>query len=151
MLLIRYVSPYRGEGFNIPVLEAASCGCPVVVTSGGATEDFVTDEFALRVASEEATVSVGDGRPGGGGPRVQGRWLLPNEEHLLSQMARVMHDDAFVASAREAAPRHVRARFSWRAATDALVEALRFGISEAARMEARQQAARAVEEETCTE
>ena len=35
-----YVSPYRGEGFNIPVLEAAACGLPVVVTKGGATEDF---------------------------------------------------------------------------------------------------------------
>jgi glycosyltransferase involved in cell wall biosynthesis len=35
-----YVSPYRAEGFNLPVLEALSCGKQVVVTDGGATDDF---------------------------------------------------------------------------------------------------------------
>ena len=36
-----YVSPYRAEGFNLPVLEAMTCGTPVIVTSGGATDDFI--------------------------------------------------------------------------------------------------------------
>lgn len=36
-----YVSPYRAEGFNIPVLEAMACGCPVIVSEGGSTDDFV--------------------------------------------------------------------------------------------------------------
>lgn len=36
----RYVSPYRAEGFNLPVLEALSCGTPVIVSSGGATDDY---------------------------------------------------------------------------------------------------------------
>jgi glycosyltransferase involved in cell wall biosynthesis len=36
-----YVSPYRAEGFNLPVLEAMACGLPVLVTHGGATDDFV--------------------------------------------------------------------------------------------------------------
>ena len=27
-----YVSPYRAEGFNIPSLEAAACGIPVILT-----------------------------------------------------------------------------------------------------------------------
>lgn len=38
-----YVSPYRAEGFNMPVLEAMACGLPVLVTRGGATDDFVPD------------------------------------------------------------------------------------------------------------
>jgi len=29
-----YVSPYRAEGFNMPVLEAAACGVPVICTRG---------------------------------------------------------------------------------------------------------------------
>src|SRR5258708_4140835 len=35
------VHPYRGEGVALPVLEAMACGTPVVVTRGGATDDFV--------------------------------------------------------------------------------------------------------------
>lgn len=41
-----YVSPYRAEGFNLPVLEAMGCGTPVIVTGGGATDEFVRDSSA---------------------------------------------------------------------------------------------------------
>lgn len=37
-----YVTPYRAEGFNLPALEAQSCGTPVVATRGGATDDFLS-------------------------------------------------------------------------------------------------------------
>ena len=30
-----FVSPYRAEGFNIPALETAACGLPVICTRGG--------------------------------------------------------------------------------------------------------------------
>jgi len=48
-----YVSPYRGEGFSLPTLEAMACGLPVVVTYGGSTDDFCTDEFAWKIPSKE--------------------------------------------------------------------------------------------------
>ncbi len=35
-----YVSPYRAEGFNLPVIEALGCGTPAIVTAGGSTDDF---------------------------------------------------------------------------------------------------------------
>jgi len=38
-----YISPYRAEGFNLPVLEAMACGCHIITTSGGSTDDFVND------------------------------------------------------------------------------------------------------------
>ncbi len=36
-----YITPYRAEGFNLPALEAQTCGTPVIATSGGATDDFL--------------------------------------------------------------------------------------------------------------
>jgi len=41
--------PYRGEGFALPVLEAMSCGLPAIVTSGGATDDFVDETCGFLV------------------------------------------------------------------------------------------------------
>ena len=46
-----YVSPYRAEGFNLPVLEALACGRPVIVTSGGATDDFCNGDAVRRIPS----------------------------------------------------------------------------------------------------
>ena len=39
-----YVTPYRAEGFNLPALEAQTCGTPVIATHGGATDDFLHAE-----------------------------------------------------------------------------------------------------------
>ena len=47
-----YVSPYRAEGFNLPVLEAIACGTPVIVTDGGATDDFCDGPWATRIQGQ---------------------------------------------------------------------------------------------------
>lgn len=46
-----YVSPYRAEGFNLPVYEAMACNVPVIVTSGGATDDFAEGSGARHIRS----------------------------------------------------------------------------------------------------
>lgn len=44
-----YVSPYRAEGYNLPVREAQACKTPVITTRDGATSDFVVDDFNTQL------------------------------------------------------------------------------------------------------
>ncbi len=47
-----YVSPYRAEGFNLTVLEAMACGTSIVVTEGGATDDFCNEMTIGKISSD---------------------------------------------------------------------------------------------------
>ena len=48
-----YVSPYRAEGFNLPVIEAIACGTKVIVTDGGSTDDFCDEYTAIKIPSSK--------------------------------------------------------------------------------------------------
>lgn len=104
-----YVSPYRGEGFNLPVLEAVASGLPVVCTAGGATDDFTRREFALPVDA-----ALDDGA----------RVLEPSVEHLAAQMRRCVEDEAWRRDARAAGPAFVAAGHTWRHAAAGLLRAV---------------------------
>ena len=45
------VAPYRGEGFGLPILEAAACGVVAIVPHGGPTDDYLDEEFAYFLPS----------------------------------------------------------------------------------------------------
>src|SRR5262249_19870137 len=107
-----YVSSYLAEGFNLPVLEAAACGLPGICTGGGSTDDFVTDDFALRIESALSPLPVN------GVPGAQG--LVPDLDHLVHLMLCMVDDDEFRASARLAGPAHVNERYTWPRVVDRL-------------------------------
>ena len=111
-----YASSYLAEGFNLPVLEAAACGLPVICTEGGSTDDFVTDDFALRIASTRVSLRV-EGAPGAQG-------LLPDLDHLVHHMLCVIDDADLRATARRAGPAHVGERFTWARFADRLLPVL---------------------------
>ena len=102
-----YVSPYRAEGFNLPVLEALACGTPVIVTAGGATDDFCSGSLAIRVPS----------RPGlrADAPEEVGPFCVPDADALFEAMSAVAAagaapiDSAAVQAERQA----LLARLSW--------------------------------------
>jgi glycosyltransferase involved in cell wall biosynthesis len=111
-----YVSPYLGEGFNLPVLEAMACGLPVVCTKGGSTEDFITSETALRIESTMQTVTTPEGQ--------EQYYLAPNLEHLTDLMMRTVENDTVRQVAHDAGPAHVQAKYTWRHVVDQLLNVL---------------------------
>ena len=107
-----YVSPYRAEGFNMPVLEAAACGLPIICTRGGPTDDFVTDGFARRIDSTLSAVRT-DGH--------DAFRLEPNLDSLIALMTSAIEDNLWRRNAASAGPRHVNAHYTWDHVVDQLI------------------------------
>jgi glycosyltransferase involved in cell wall biosynthesis len=105
-----YVCPYLAEGFNMPALESAACGVPVICTAGGSADDFMTGDFALKVSSKTQV------------HRESGGMILqPSFENYVAQIRRIVRDEHFRARAREAGPAFVAKGWTWRHAADQLL------------------------------
>lgn len=109
-----YVSPYRAEGFNLPVLEAMGCGTPVIVTGGGATDDFVPNELGVRLPSLP--------RRRDEMPQVRGHYLTPDLPALIESMRKMARDPVRGSAEQEAARLELARTFNWQVVTQKLVE-----------------------------
>ena len=99
-----YVSPYRAEGFNLPVLEAIACGTPVIVTEGGATEAFCPPEVALRIPGILGT------REDAG---AVSRFIEPDAAKLMQAIDSVIEGRALNRSAQAHTRQEIVEHFSW--------------------------------------
>lgn len=107
-----YVSPYRGEGFNMPPLEAAACGLPILVTQGGSTDDYFAPTMGLQIRAQRM-----------GGDQYQA--LEPDLDSLIQSI------QAIIAAPHRwgglEASRAVHQAFNWATVTDKLVQVLGLG------------------------
>ena len=105
-----YVSPYRGEGFGLTPLEAAACGTPVVLTSGGATDDYADPSFALGVPGDFIT-------------EAEKNYIEPDLGSLIDAMSRMV-EGAVTSIDQAAALAYIHANFSWQSVVGRLLETL---------------------------
>jgi glycosyltransferase involved in cell wall biosynthesis len=111
-----YVSPYLAEGFNLPVLEAAACGVPVICTAGGATDDFTAPSYAWRIRARTEVVRTDMG--------FVGELLQPDPEHLAELMGEAARERDNAGRMGAAGAAHVARSFTWDRVTGLLMSAL---------------------------
>ena len=108
-----YVSPYRAEGFNLPVLESMACGLKVIVTEGGATDDFFFPEVCTSVKSTFTDHTKT-------GLNTKGDFLEPDLEDLTNKMMAAVEAGNPSHNAISPALDAFLDTLSWEAATDKL-------------------------------
>jgi glycosyltransferase involved in cell wall biosynthesis len=106
-----YIAPYRAEGFNLPVLEAMAAGLPVLVSRGGASDDFCGAEHRLEIATDPMVCDAGD-------------YLEPRIDSIVQQMNRIVEEPATRQRLARLAQAHAVRHFTWKRVTDRLTELL---------------------------
>jgi glycosyltransferase involved in cell wall biosynthesis len=110
-----YLSPYRAEGFNLPVIEAIACGTPAIVTRGGATDDFCDDAVAHRISGRlNDHISDETG--------YLGRYIEPDLDELVAAMDGFATGPGIDRATFERARVAMLPRFTWRRAASQLAE-----------------------------
>jgi GT2 family glycosyltransferase/glycosyltransferase involved in cell wall biosynthesis len=118
------VSPFRGEGYAMKILDAMAVGLPVMMPAFGGPLEYAPAGGFLPLAFDEVPVGtcydtdhylVGPGA----------YWCQVREESLVESLRSYLDDPAAADRAATTARAHVFGRYTWRNAAEALVNAVR--------------------------
>ncbi|MFL6198293.1 MAG: glycosyltransferase [Thermoanaerobaculia bacterium] len=114
-----FVAVSRGEGWNMPLMEAMACGLPAIATDWGAHQEFVHDGIAypLRIRGTVPAVAKC--------PYYAGfSWADPDPEHLRHLLREVYENRDEARRRGQAAAAEVAARWSWKMTARKIMERL---------------------------
>lgn len=128
------VHPYRGEGFGLPIAEAMACGLPVIITQGGAADDFCGDAEGWMIPAERKQIQGGKV---GDWETVEPAWMLDPDLDALVAALRDAAAHPELRTVRGAnARRRIAEGFTWAHATSRALERLRAIVARPVRRQA---------------
>ncbi len=104
-----FVSAGRGEGWDMPLMEAMACGLPAIATDWGAHREFVDARVAYPLAVKRTIPAIARC------PYYDGfSWADPDADHLRSLMREVYENRDAAAARGAAAATDMAERWTWR-------------------------------------
>jgi GT2 family glycosyltransferase len=117
-----FVSAGRGEGWDMPLMEAMACGLPTIATDWGAHREFVHDGISYPLHVRRLIPAVAKCPY-----YAPYSWADPDDEHLDFLLRHVYENRDEAASRGSAAAAQMRARWTWRHAARRIVARLEEG------------------------
>lgn len=117
------VSPFRGEGYAMKIIDAMAAGLPVMMPAFGGPLEYAPAGGFLPIEFDEVPVGrcldtdqylVGPGA----------YWAQPREESLVRSLRSFLADPSAAENAASVARAHVFGRYTWRNAARSLVQAV---------------------------
>lgn len=103
-----YISAGRGEGWDMPLMEAMACGLPSIATDWGAHTEFVHEGIAYPLRIRRTIPAVAKC------PYYEGyRWADPDPEHLRHLLRHVYENRDEARRRGEAAALETAQKWSW--------------------------------------